>query len=165
MKKSHKIISLLVLLVLAAAAGAFLHSNMIAMQENARKGEADAFTTSAIKAIAREWDEKEFDQRSHPLLLEGIKRAGNSTKGIFHELKELGALEKDGTCTFVHLASVTTPTERFATASYLCEIEFKNSPATFALDLRQDNMSGPWQIMNFNVNSPLFAKKKDGKKQ
>ncbi len=158
-KENMKVIILLVLLIGTIGALAYQYLNSEAALETKRQQEADAFAVESLKAIIRNWDPEALKSRAHPMMLDSVRKSGNTVEGIFNVLRTLGVQNQDVECNFLSRGTITTPSIRYAAANYVCNTEFTNSKAVVALEVRQDHLSGPWQIVNFHVDSPLFAPK------
>ncbi len=164
MKQDPKFLVVTILLIAVIAYCFFFHGGSEA-ELNANKKTSHQFAAESIKAITGSWSTDELQQRAHRLLMEGVKQSGNSLDEYFKVLSQLGTLNKDGDCKFLNVASVLTEAARYATASYLCAVEYSNGPANIGVEVRQDNMTGPWQIVNFQVNSPFFSQKTGNPKE
>jgi hypothetical protein len=162
MKQDPKFIVVLVLLIATLAYTFIWQGNMA---DKSEQKSAQNFTAQSIQVVTGTWSSDELQKRAHPLLMQGVKESGNSMSEYFKVLSQLGELKKGPECNFLSMAKVTTAKEHFISASHLCAVEYSHAQATIGVEVRKDNMSGPWQIVNFQVNSPFFSQKSGNPKE
>lgn len=156
--------SVVLILFLATVIYCFIWHGGGANLEQARNN-AQGFAAESVKAITGSWSMDELQKRAHPMLMQGVKESGNSLEEYFKVLGQLGTMKKDPDCAFLNVASVMVSAGKYLTASFMCNTEYANGPAAIGVEVRQEKSTGPWKIVNFQVNSPFFSKKTGNPKQ
>lgn len=120
-----------------------------------RKKQGHEYVMTAVKAMSTKWDPVELDIRAHLVLIEGLHKNNQTTSNYFRILSQLGAL-RTHECLLMSMATVTYPT-RYISAGYTCKLFYENSPATFTMEIRQQDLTDDWKIATLNVDAPIFS--------
>ena len=151
MKKFLSIVGGIFLLLVLVVAGFIGYA---AYQGRGLDASSKAYVEANIPPIISSWSKDELLKRSSPQLLKILNENPGQLEQLFQKLSKLGAMQSFGEVRGDSNVSVTTQNGKVITASYLAKAKFKNGEAQIAIRLIQ--LSGQWQILLFNVNSPLF---------
>lgn len=122
------------------------------------------FVTQSISSITGSWDPKELQERADPAFTRAVKASDKSLDDFFAMLRQLGAPKGDIACNRLRYSDITDVSGHYVTADFACKADFEHGPAVIVMQVKQENLRGPWRITLFRVDSPLFSKnKKDGK--
>ena len=116
-----------------------------------------AYVEANVPPIISTWSKDELLRRSSPQLLKIINEKPDQLEQLFQKLSKLGAMRTFGDVKGDATISVTTQNGKVITASYMTAAKFENGDAQIAVRLIQ-SPSGQWQLLLFNVNSPIFLK-------
>lgn len=115
-----------------------------------------AYLQANLSPILATWSEQEFLKRASPELRRIIDEKPEQLDLLFKKLSGLGALKRLGDLTGDSNVSYTTGSGKVVTAAYTGKAEFENGKARITVRLIQH--AGQWQLLFFNVNSPLFLR-------
>lgn len=151
MKKFLSIVGGIFLLLVLVVAGFIGYA---AYQGRGLDASSKAYVEANIPPIISSWSKDELLKRSSPQLLKILNENPGQLEQLFQKLSKLGAMQSFGEVKGDSNVSVTTQNGKVITASYLAKAKFQNGEAQIAIRLIQ--LSGQWQLLLFNVNSPLF---------
>ena len=139
-------------LVLALVVAGFI--GFAAHQGRALDASSKAYVEANVPPIISTWSKEELLKRSSPQLLKVINENPEQLDQLFQKLSKLGAMRSFDEVKGDSNVSYTTRDGKVTTASYIATAKFENGEARIAVRLIQ--LSGQWQFLLFNVNSPLF---------
>lgn len=151
MKKFLSIVGglfLALLLVVASFVG------YAAYQGRGLDASSKAYVEANVPAIISTWSKDELLKRSSPQLQKVINDNPEQLDQLFQKLSNLGAMQSFGDVKGDSNVAYTTQNGKVITASYVANAKFKNGKGHITVRLIQ--LSGQWQFLLFNVNSPLF---------
>ncbi len=114
-----------------------------------------AYVETNVPPIISTWSKDELLKRSSPQLIEIINENPEQLEQLFQKLAQLGALQTFGEVKGEATISITAQNGKVITASYMTTAKFENGEGQIAVRLIQ-SPSGQWQLLLFNVNSPIF---------
>ena len=117
--------------------------------------ESRAYADATIAAIVTTWNEDAFFERASPEL----KRLMSANDGdrLFLRLRELGHLKHCDSAQGQSMTSAVLGQPRRTTARYEAVAEFEKAEARIVVELIKHG--DRWQMLAFQVNSPLFVPK------
>ncbi len=151
MKKFLSIVGGIFLLVVLVVAGFVGYA---AYQGQGLDASSKAYVEANVPPIISTWSKDELLKRSSPQLLKIINKDPMQVDQLFNKLSKLGALRSFGDVKGESNVSYTTQNGKVITASYTATAKFENGDAHIAIRLIQ--VSGQWQFLLLNINSPLF---------
>ncbi|MGZ4981921.1 MAG: hypothetical protein ACXWAB_10795 [Methylobacter sp.] len=151
MKKFLSIVGGCFLLLVLAVAGFIGYS---AYQGKDLDASSKAYVEDNVPAIISTWSKDELLKRSSPQLLKVINEKPGQFDQLFQKLSKLGAMRSFGDVKGDANISYTTQNGKVTTASYVATAKFENGEARIAIRLIQ--LSGQWQFLLLNFNSPVF---------
>lgn len=113
-----------------------------------------AYVEANVPPIISTWSKNELLKRSSPQLLKIINEKPEQIDQLFQKLSKLGAMRSFGDVKGDSNVSYTTQNGKVITAAYVGTAKFENGEGKISVRLIQS--SGQWQILLFNVNSPIF---------
>ena len=151
MKKLLTILGGLFLLIVVVAA---VFIGMGVYQGNKLDKSSKAYVEANAQPIVSTWSKDELVKRASPQLLEVLNKDPDQVDQLFKKLSRLGALvslaEPKGQATMAY----TNSTGKVVSAAYTETAQFQNGKADISIRLIQ--VGGQWQVLLFNVNSPLM---------
>lgn len=141
-------IFLLLILVVAGFIGYALY------QGRGLDASSKAYVEANIPPIISTWSKDELLKRSSPELKKVISEKPEQLDQLFKMLSKLGAMHSFGDIKGDSKVSYTTQDGKVTTASYIATAKFENGEGRISVHLIL--LSGQWQLLLFNVNSPLF---------
>lgn len=151
MKKFLSIVGglfLLLILVVAGFVGYALY------QGRGLDASSKAYVEANVPSIISTWSKDELLKRASPQLQKIINEKPEQLDQVFQMLSKLGAMQSFGDIKGDSHVSYTTQDGKVTTASYIATAKFENGEGRISVRLIQ--LSGQWQFLLFNVNSPLF---------
>lgn len=148
-----------VIIVAGGLAYLFYHQG-----EKSRDHAMTQFVSESLSAITSTWDPKELESRADPAFTEAVKTSGKSLDGFFNLLGTLGKPKSNIACSRLRYSVITEAAGKFATADFGCKATFEHGPAVIVMQIKQDDLKGPWRITLFRVDSPLFKSAEKNKK-
>ncbi|PKO76010.1 MAG: hypothetical protein CVU21_15330 [Betaproteobacteria bacterium HGW-Betaproteobacteria-15] len=139
---------LLLILVVAGFIGYALY------QGRGLDASSKAYVEANIPPIISTWSKDELLKRSSPQLQKIISEKPEQLDQLFQMLSKLGAMQSFGDIKGDSKVSYTTQDGKVTTASYIATAKFENGEGRISVNLIL--LSGQWQLLLFNVNSPLF---------
>ena len=112
------------------------------------------YVEANVPTIISTWSKEELLKRSSPQLLKIINEKPEQLDQLFQKLSKLGAMQSFGDVKGDSNVSYTTQNGKVTTASYVASAKFVNGEGHITVRLIQ--LSGQWQFLLFNVNSPIF---------
>ena len=112
------------------------------------------YVEANVPTIISTWSKEELLKRSSPQLLKIINEKPEQLDQLFQKLSQLGAMQSFGDVKGDSNVSYTTQNGKVTTASYVASAKFVNGEGRITIRLIQ--LSGQWQFLLFNVNSPIF---------
>lgn len=113
-----------------------------------------AYVDANLPPILSTWSKDELLKRSSSQLLKIINDKPEQLQQLFEKLSKLGALQHyDGSKGEANVFFDASK-GKITTAAYVADATFEHGEAHIVVRLVQT--SGQWQILLFNVNSPLF---------
>ena len=112
------------------------------------------YVEANVPTIISTWSKEELLKRSSPQLLKTINEKPEQLDQLFQKLSKLGAMQSFGDVKGASNVSYTTQNGKVTTASYVASAKFVNGEGHITVRLIQ--LSGQWQFLLFNVNSPMF---------
>ena len=141
-------IFLLLILVVAGFVGYALY------QGRGLDASSKAYVEANIPPIISTWSKDELLKRSSPQLQKIISEKPEQLDQLFKMLSKLGSMQSFGDIKGDSNVSYTTQDGKVTTASYIATAKFENGEGR--ISVRLILLSGQWQLLLFNVNSPLF---------
>jgi hypothetical protein len=154
MKKFLSIIGGLFLVLVLSFAGFFGYA---AYQGQGLDASSKAYIEENIPAIISTWSKDELLKRSSPQLLKIINEKPEQTDQLFQKLATLGPMLSFGEVKGDSNVIYSTKGGKVTTATYTAAATFKNGEGRVSIRLIQ-SPEAQWQILSFNVNSPLFLR-------
>jgi hypothetical protein len=151
MKKFLSIVGgffLLLILVVATFIG------YAAYQGRGLDASSKAYVEANVPPIISTWSKDELLKRSSPQLQKIINEKPEQLDQLFQMLSKLGSMQSFGDIKGDSNVAYTTQNGKVTTASYVATAKFENGEGRITVRLIQ--LSGQWQFLLFNVNSPLF---------
>ena len=139
-------------LVLALVVAGFI--GYAAYQGRGLDVSSKAYVEANVPPIISTWSKNELLKRSSPQLLKIINEKPEQIDQLFQKLSKLGAMRSFGDVKGDSNVSYTTQNGKVITAAYVGTAKFENGEGKISVRLIQS--SGQWQILLFNVNSPIF---------
>ena len=113
------------------------------------------YVDNTVPMIVSSWSKDELLKRASPQLLQVISEKPDHLDSLFHGFAKLGAIRSyDGSRGEANV-SYTNKSGKVISASYTADVKFENGNAQIRVRLVQ--VSGSWQFLMFNVDSPLFG--------
>ena len=112
------------------------------------------YVEANVPTIISTWSKNELLKRSSPQLIKIINEKPEQLDQLFQKLSKLGAMQSFGDVKGDSNVSYTTQNGKVTTASYVANAKFENGEGYITVRLIQ--LSGQWQFLLFNVNSPIF---------
>lgn len=159
MKNAHIAIIAAVIIVAGVLAYLFYHQG-----EKSRDRAMTQFVSQSLSAITGTWDPKALEDRADPAFTNAVKASGKNLDSFFDLLHTLGKPESNIACSRLRYSVITEATGKYATADFGCKATFEHGPAIIVMQIKQDDMKGPWRITLFRVDSPLFKSADENKK-
>jgi hypothetical protein len=151
MNKFLSIIGVIFLLLILVAAGFIGYS---AYQGKGLDASSKAYVETNVPPILSTFSKDELLKRASPQLLKIINDNPGQLDQLFQKLSKLGAMRSFGDVKGNSNVSYTTQNGKVKSASYVATAKFENGEAK--INVRLIQLSGQWQLLLFNVNSPLF---------
>ena len=151
MKRILSIVGALFLLLILVVAGFIGYA---AYQGRGLDASSKTYVEENVPPIISTWSKDELLKRSSPQLLKIINEKPEQLDQLFQKLSKLGAMQSFRDVKGDSNVSYTTQDGKVTTASYVATAKFGNGEARIVIRLIQ--LSGQWQFLLFNVNSPLF---------
>ncbi len=151
MKKLLSIVGGIFLLVALIVAGFIGYA---AYQGKNLDASSRAYVEENVPPIISTWSKDELLKRASPQLLKIISDNPGQLEQLFLKLSKLGAMQSFGDVKGDSNVSYTTDNGKVITASYMATGKFEHGEAKISMRLIQ--ISGQWQFLLLNVNSPLF---------
>jgi hypothetical protein len=150
MKVLWIVLSVLGGLCLICGVGAFFLFN----KGKAVFDETGKFGDDSFRAIATSWDPKEFDSRAAPEIAQ--QNGKNAIPDLLERLKStLGPLKGGFTSHVTSFDSKNNNGVSITTATWIAQATFEKGAGSVTMDLV--NRGDKWQILKFNVDSPLLT--------
>jgi hypothetical protein len=151
MKKVLIILGILFVLAMAVVAGliGFAAYNGTKLDASSKE-----YVDQAVPCIISTWSVVEFLDRASPELKAIATR--EQMEQLFKKLSELGKLKEYQGSEGNSFVSYTTQNGKQIAAKYTTKALFENGEAEIFIQLAEHD--GKWQIINFQVNSPIFLK-------
>ena len=141
-------ISLVVIVALVAFAG------FTAFQGRELDASSKAYIEANIPPILSTWSKDELLKRSSPQLLKILNEKPDQLDLLFQKFAKLGGLRSFDDIRGDANISYTTQEGKVVTAAYQAHAKFENGEGRVSIRLVQ--VSGQWQLLLININSPLF---------
>jgi hypothetical protein len=138
----------LAIVVLGAIGIAFF-----AVRGSALDKESKAYADSAIPAIVTTWSERELLDRASPEFKKAVTI--DQLDRLFRAFAMLGRLQKCEPAQGQSLMSATTQNGKRISGQYTAKATFEKGEATIKLGLIKHG--DQWQILGFQVDSPVFV--------
>ncbi len=151
MRKLVVILAILLVLGIAVVAGLIGFAAYSGTKHDASSKE---YVDQSVLPIVSTWSVVEFLDRASPELKAIATR--EQLDQLFKKLSELGKLKEYQGSNGESLMSVTPQNGKQITAKYKAKALFENGEAEILIQLIKHD--GNWQIINFQVNSPIFLK-------
>ena len=151
MKKFLSIVGGFFLLLILVAVGFMGYA---AYQGRGLDASSKAYVETNVPPIVSTWSKEELLKRSSPQLLKIINEKPEQLDLLFQKLSKLGTMQSFGDIKGDANVSYTTQYGKVTTASYVANAKFENGEGRISVRLIQ--LSGQWQFLFFNINSPLF---------
>ena len=151
MKKFLSIVGGIFLLLVLVVAGFVGYA---AYQGQGLDASSKAYVEVNVPPIISTWSKNELLKRSSPQLLKLLDENPGQLEQLFKKLSKLGAMQSFGNVKGDSNVSVTTQNGKVITAPYAATAKFEKGEAHITIRLIQ--LSGQWQFLLLNVNSPLF---------
>ena len=151
MKKFLSILGGVFLLIVVLAA---VFIGIGVYQGNKLDKSSKAYVEANIRPMVSTWSKDELVKRASPQLLEIINKNPDQLDQLFKKLSKLGALQSLGEPKGQSLIAYTNSTGKVISAAYTETAKFDNGNADISIRLVQ--VDGQWQLLLFNVNSPLM---------
>jgi hypothetical protein len=150
--------------ILAVVGGLFLAALVVlgcfigyaAYEGSKLDASSKAYVDECVPAIVSTWSKDALLQRSSPELLKILKGKPDETDLLFAKISKLGAMRQYDGAKGDSFVAYNTTGGKTTTANYISTAKFENGDAQIKIRLIQ--LDGQWQILLFNVNSPLFLK-------
>lgn len=151
MKKFLSIVGGLFLLLILVVAGFIGYATY---QGRGLDASSKAYVEANVPPIISTWSKDELLKRSSPQLLKIIHEKPEQFDQLFQKLSKLGTMQSFSDIKGNSNVSYTTENGKVITASYIANAKFENGEGRISIRLIQ--LSGQWQLLLFNINSPLF---------
>lgn len=151
MKKFLSIFGGIFLLLILVVAGFFGYA---LYQGRGLDASSKAYVEANIPPIISTWSKDELLKRSSPQLQKIIREKPEQLDQLFQMLSKLGTMQSFGDIKGDSNVSYTTQNGKVTTASYIATAKFENGEGR--ISVRLILLSDQWQLLLFNVNSPLF---------
>jgi hypothetical protein len=151
MRKVLSIIGVIFVVLVLVGAG---FVGFAAYQGRGLDASSKAYVEENIPAIISTWSKDEFLSRASPQLLKIIDDKPGLIDLLFKKFVLLGAMKSFGDVKGDSNVFYSTQNGKVVTANYTATAKFENGDAQIAIRLIQT--SGKWQLLLFNINSPLF---------
>ena len=115
-----------------------------------------AYIDNLVPRIISTWSQEEIIREASPQLLQILHEKPELLDQQFREISKLGKLLNYGGANGSSNMSYTTNQGQLVTANYTASAKFENGDAQIGVRLVQ--ISAQWQLLLFEVNSPLFLK-------
>jgi hypothetical protein len=125
-----------------------------AYQGNKLDKSSKAYVEANVRPILSTWSKDELVKRASPKLLEIINQHPDQLDLLFKKLSKLGSLQSLGEPKGESLIAFTNSSGKVITAAYTETAKFDNGNAD--INIRLIQVDGQWQLLLFNVNSPLM---------
>jgi hypothetical protein len=108
-----------------------------------------------IPLIISSWSKDELLKRASPQLLQVLNKKPDQIDRLFQDFAKLGAMRSYDGSKGDSNVSYTNKDGKLVTAAYIADATFANGSAHISVRLIRTYDS--WELLMFNVNSPLFA--------
>ena len=151
MKKILMILGVVMLAMIVVGGSAFGYALYTSWKANTS---ATAYVDENLPSILQTWSKDELLKRASPELRKSTTDA--QLTAVFEKLSRFGQLLAYGGAKGQANVSVTTESGRLVTGSYVAHPRFENGEAEVTVRVVQHD--GQWQILYFDVHSPLLSK-------
>jgi len=151
MKKFLTILGGVFLAVILLLVGLF---GFVAYEGHGLDVSSKAYVEVNVPPIIATWSTNELLKRSSPQLLEVINKNPQQLDELFRAFSRLGAMKTFGDVKGESTVAVTAQDGKVITAAYSGTGKFAHGDAQISVRLIQN--AGQWQLLSFNVNSPLL---------
>jgi hypothetical protein len=138
----------LILIILIASSVSY-----VAFKGHQLDASSKAYVDTNATVLFTTWSKDELLKRSS---IELRKNLNDQADLLFSKLKHLGTFQRYEGSVGQSYISLTFKSGRVITAEYAASASFQNGPAQMNLKLIREN--GQWQICDFAIYSPIFAK-------
>jgi hypothetical protein len=125
-----------------------------AYQGRALDASSKTYVEANVPTILSTWSKAELVNRSSPQLLKIINENAGQIDLLFQKCSRLGAMQSFGDVKGNSRVFYSATGDKTITATYTSKAKFKNGDAVITVNLIL--ISGQWQFLLFNVNSPLL---------
>jgi len=151
MKKFLAIVGAVAVVIVIAGAGLAAY---VARETRAFNESSKVSVDANLPPIISTWSEEALITRASPQLLKIVNTNPGQFGQLFQKLSQLGAMQSYGGAKGSSRVSYTLGEGKVVVAAYVATAKFQNGDARITVRLVQ--VANEWQLLYFNVNSPLF---------